>query len=455
MTDAILVSARVGETRVALTDGDSLVELHVFRDLAPHLTGNIYKAVIRSLAPEFEGAFLELEPGLSAFMAFKKQRPVSLTEGQSLLVRVTKAAVGSKPVEVSGRLELGGRLVQYRPHATTHEISGEIPKDIKQELLAFLATLPDLKGGVRLREAVRSATKTAVIAEINALQALWADIAKAADKAKAPRCIYREPHPALAFVRDHLTDAVKSVVFDRADLLAEAKQRLDGPFALDNSGDIFQQSGVDRQIDAIMSPRVSLPGGGWITIEETEALTAIDVNAGSPTHVLPAAELAFHTNLEAAREIIRQLRLRQIGGLVVIDFIDMANRGHGFAVLAELDKLMARDPAPLRRSGFSTFGLVELTRRKSGPSLTRQLTIRPPAAPTLETSGLQALRAVEASGAKTPGRAMILEVDAQTADWLNGAGAGLVGEVQKRIGASVDVQSRADFARGQANAYIK
>lgn len=454
MIDRILVSARIGETSVALLDDNSLVEFHVFRDLAPHLTGNIYKAAIRSLAPEFEGAFLELEPGLPAFMAIRKQRPLTLTEGQPLLVRVTKTATGDKPAEVSCRLELGGRLVQYRPLATTHEISGEIPKEIKQELLAFLATLPGLTGGVRLREAVRSATRTALAAEITALQALWADIAAAADKAKAPRCIYREPHPALAFVRDHLTDDVKSVVFDRADFLAEAKQRLDGAFTLDNSGDIFQKYGIDDQIDAIISPRIPLSGGGWITIEETEALTAIDVNAGSPIHVLSAAELALQTNLEAAREIIRQLRLRQIGGLVVIDFIDMANRGHGFAVLAELDKLMARDPAPIRRSGFSTFGLVELTRRKTGPSLTRQLATQGSMQLTLESSGLQALRVAEALGAKTPGRALSLEADPQTAGWLKGAGASLVATLQKHIGASVEICARPDFARGQANAYI-
>jgi ribonuclease G len=456
MTDTILTSAHIGETRVALLADGKVEALHFFRDLTPHLTGNIYWAVIRRLAPEFEGVFLELEPGLDAFLAVKGKSAEGLTEGQKLLVQVKKEAAGDKPAEVTRKIDLTGRATQFQPLGKVREISAAIEKSRKAELAEFLKGFENISGGIRLRAAAATTSHVDLAAELAAAQELWVDIQQAAGKVKAPRCLIREASPALRFLRDHLGGDIQKVIFDRAATLAEARNYLGPetpPLTLHKGGEMFSDFGVDAVLASLFDARIPLSGGGWIAIEETEALTAIDVNAGSPIKNQGAAELGLSTNREAAREIARQLRLRQIGGLVVVDFIDMPNAAYGQILLEDFDAFLKTDPFPVRRTGFSAFGLIELTRKKTGPSLIRQLAVPAALKPTLETSGLSALRLAEQTGKVAPGRPLVIESDGATAHWLEERRPALLAELQRRIGAEVKIKPREDFARGDTNAY--
>ena len=456
MTDRILISASVGEIRVALLADGKVVELHFFRDLTPSITGNIYLARVRRLAPEFQGAFLEIEPGVDAFLALKAKAGFGLTEGAKFLVQVNKDAEGEKPAEVTRKITLTGARLLFHPLGKGREISADIEKPRREELAAWLESLPEFTGGIRLRQAAGDDDTARIGEELAAAQELWADIQQR-EQGKAPACLYREGNPALRFLRDHAY-GVSEIVFDRAATLADAQKYLgsiNATLTLHKGNDLFAAHKVDAAIASLLSPRLSLPGGGWITIEETEALTAIDVNAGAPRRNMGAAVLAFQTNKEAAREIARQLRLRQIGGLIVVDFINMTGNTHGRQLLTEFDACLKSDPHPVRRTGFSAFGLVELTRKRSGPSLRQRLSAPAMILPTLATCGLQALALAERAGNAQPGRHLVIESDPATIDWLEGKRDTLLAELQSRIGASVTLKPRADFTRGQTNAYTE
>ncbi len=456
MTDTILVSAGIGETGIALISKDVVTEIHFFRQFAPAILHNVYFARLRRLAPEFAGAFVEIEPGKTAFLPDRKGRPaINRAEGAGLVVQVTKEQTGGKPPEVTENIGLKSRLLTLLPASTHIEIAKAIPADRKASLLELCHSLTEDKAGLRVRSSAAMADTTGIEQEYAALFNRWSQIQSAAQSAGKPHCLWQSPNPALEFVVNSITPDTQKIITDRAGMLADLKTATGFTDISMHNGNLFKIFDVEADIDSITDTRVQLKGGGWLNIEETEALTAIDVNAGAPDKSRPFDETVYNTNLTAAGEIARQLRLRQIGGLVVIDFINMKNKTHIRNVLSRLDQAIGTDPAPIRRTGFSAFGLIELTRKKTGPSLTALLTRKGGLAPAVDTLVLRALRHAECKGMEKPGGTLKMELAPDAARWLKSGHMPLITELAQRTGANVIIEENPDMASDCFSVYAE
>ena len=311
-----------------------------------------------------------------------------LKKGQTKLVQVTKEAISTKGPRVTAQVSLAGRFLVYMPFASKVGVSRKIENREQRHRLRDIVSklVPKDSGGWIIRTVADDLTEETCKREIDHLYGLWKKITKRSTSLRAPSLVQRETSLTRGIVRDLLSDKVDSLLVDSKMLYNEIEQYLNqvDPALLgrvklyDGATPLFDDADIEDEIRSLFQPRVDMPTGGYLVIQPTEALTSIDVNTGRYTGRRDPESTILKTNLEAAREVARQLRLRDIGGIIVVDFIDMETKGNRDKVLQELRTHLGRDRARTRAFAVSELGLIEMTRQRVRPSLWQSMTTECP-----------------------------------------------------------------------------
>jgi len=396
VNEQILINVTPQETRVAVTEQGSVQELHVERDTSRGIVGNIYLGRVCRVLPGMQSAFVEIGLARAAFLHVAdiwmarngdgQVKPIEriLSEGQTLLVQVVKDPIGSKGARLSTQVSIAGRLLVYLPQDPHIGISQRIEDVAERENLRekIHSLIPEGEsGGFIVRTVAETATDAELKADIDYLVTLWKQIQLAASTAAPQALLYQDLSLATRVLRDLVSDTTERVIVDSRETFARLKAFAEKytqaalPILEHYSGErpLFDLFAVEEEIEKALARRVDLKSGGYLIIDQTEALTTVDVNTGGFVSGRSFDDTIFKTNLEAAGAIARQLRLRNLGGIIIVDFIDMDTAEHRDAVLAEFRKALARDRTRVTVNGFSQLGLVEMTRKRTRESLAHVL----------------------------------------------------------------------------------
>jgi len=396
MNEDILINVTPQEARVAVIASGVVQELHIERAQSRGLVGNIYIGKVARVLPGMQSAFIEIGLERAAFLhvadIWEQRRngqaggvpakPIEkiLNEGQPLMVQVIKDPIGTKGARLSTQISIAGRLVVYLPQDPHIGISQRIENETERQHLrdTLQQLLPaDETGGYIIRTVAETAAEPELLADVQYLRKLWHDIRGRSLDSPAPTLLYQDLSLAQRVLRDFVHDETGRIIIDSrenfsrlrefaAEYMPNMLQRLEH-----YSGErpLFDLFNAEEEIQKALARRVDLKSGGYLIIDQTEAMTTADVNTGGFVGVRNFDDTIFKTNLEAAQVIARQLRLRNLGGIIVIDFIDMENEEHRNEVLAELQKALARDRTKITLNGFTALGLVEMTRKRTRESL--------------------------------------------------------------------------------------
>ncbi len=399
MASEILINVTPQETRVAVLEQGVVQELHIERSSARGLVGNIYLGRVARVLPGMQSAFVEIGLERAAFLHIADiwehrqnghgggdTRPIEkiLHEGQPLLVQVIKDPIGTKGARLSTQVSLAGRLLVYLPQDSHIGISQRIDNEAEREQLRERLTslLPqDLVGGFIIRTMAEAATEREMRSDIEYLTKLWRDLSQQSRSSPAPSLLYQDLSLAQRVLRDMVDDDTARIqvdsreTFGKMQAFAEQYTPTIAERIVHYAGErpLFDLASVEDEIEKALARRVDLKSGGYLIVDQTEALTTIDVNTGGFVGGRSFDDTIFKTNLEAAQVIARQLRLRNLGGIIIIDFIDMELADHRDAVLAELNRALERDRTRVTVNGFTQLGLVEMTRKRTRESLAHVL----------------------------------------------------------------------------------
>lgn len=474
--DELLINVMPGETRAAVMSGGALVELFVERRGRESLVGNVYLGRVERVLKGVDAAFVDLGIGRAGFLGLDAARDVGdglppadgdrigdyLTEGQAVTVQVVKDAIGRKGVQLARRITLPGRYLVYTPSQHRISVSRQIAdEDEQQRLSGLMAGLAEPGEGFILRTAAAGADAAELARDAEVLRDTWIDVEAARDQAAAPAMLRAELDPLLRIVRDSVQDGMSAVRIDSPGGFAAAKSfcerfmpRMAGRIVpYDGAEPLFEAYDVEGEIERALAPRLGLPSGGGIVIESTEALTAIDVNSGSFVAASGPEETALHTNREAAAEIARQIRLRNIGGLIVIDFIHMEEEADWAEVLGALEADLARDRTPSRVIGLTAAGLVEITRRRRRESLVQTMaaTCVPCAGAgwvrSAETVAYDLMRALRREARAAAPGALSVHASAEVVDVLEDEARGAFDELVGSLGRAVALNRAPGYDR--------
>ena len=392
MNEEILINVTPQETRVAILQQGAAQELHVERASGRGLVGNIYVGTVSRVLPGMQSAFIQIGLDRAAFLHIAdiwehrqngaEPKPIErlLYDGQRLLVQVIKDPIGTKGARLSTQISVAGRLLVYLPQDCHIGISQRIEDEAERQQLRerLQHLLPEGEtGGFIIRTMAETATDRDLTADIDYLRRTWAGIQECAKSLTAPTLLYQDLNLSLRVLRDMANDETERILVDSR----ETAQRLHA-FAQDYrlgfidrihhySGErpLFDLYGIEDEIERALARRVPLKSGGYLIIDQTEALTTVDVNTGGFVGGRSFDDTIFKTNLEAAHVIARQLRLRNLGGIIIVDFIDMENVTHRESVLSEFRKALSLDRTRVTANGFTSLGLVEMTRKRTRESL--------------------------------------------------------------------------------------
>jgi len=405
----ILINWAPQETRVAVVENGAVQELHVERALERGRVGNIYTGRVARVLPGMQSAFIDIGLERAAFLhvadlqvsggarigggsatargesGIPPSQPIEklVFEGQTLVVQVIKDPIGSKGARLSAQISIAGRLLVFLPQDDHIGISQKIgSQELREQLRArVLALAGDGGGGFILRTNAEEASDAELADDIRYLRKTWAAVRERSFKSPAGTLLHQDLSLPERVLRDMVDDTTQAVRIDsrmQFDLL----QKFGTEFTptsvrklelYNGERPIFDLNKIDDEIAGALARRVELKSGGYLIIDQTEALTTVDVNTGGYVGARNFDDTIFKTNLEAALAIARQLRLRNLGGIIIIDFIDMVREDHRAAVLAELRKQLAHDRTRITVSGFTQLGLVEMTRKRTRESLAHML----------------------------------------------------------------------------------
>jgi ribonuclease G len=395
MSEDILINITPQETRVALILQGAVQELHIERTLSRGMAGNIYLGKVVRVLPGMQSAFIDIGLERAAFLhvadiwearphdnSATAPTPIEklLYDGQSLMVQVIKDPIGTKGARLSTQISIAGRMLVYLPQDSHIGISQRIENEAEREQLRGKVQRlvpPDEKGGFIIRTMAEDASEPDLQMDIDYLRKTWSTITQQSKSKPAPALLYQDLNLAQRVLRDFVDDETSTIQIDSRENFQKLQQfgSVYTPSVLAKlvhyTGErpLFDLYGVEEEIQRALGRRVDLKSGGYLIIDQTEAMTTIDVNTGSYVNGRNFDDTVFKTNLEAAHAIARQLRLRNLGGIIVLDFIDMESAEHRNAVLAELGKALSRDRSKVSVSGFSALGLVEMTRKRTRESL--------------------------------------------------------------------------------------
>lgn len=407
MRKDIIVEAAPHETRIAILEDNHLVELLVERPESERIVGNILKGTVTAVLPGIQAAFVDVGMEKAAFLhasdvsnasdgidfgddeapangsggrGRERERLIQdvVKEGQELLVQITKEPIGTKGPRVTSQTSLPGRFLVLVPNEDYVGVSRRIDEWAEKRRLRDLAkTMKPSNVGIIVRTAALGKSETEFQADLKMLTLLWKRIETQGKRSKAPALLHKEMEITSTIIRDLFTPDVDSLIIDSRAIYKETIAYLKNiapalrsrVHLYDGTAPIFDAYGIEIEIGKALHRKVWLKHGGYIVIDHTEALVTIDVNSGRYAGAHDHEDTAYQTNMESCAEIARQLRLRDIGGIIVIDFIDMEDRGHRRQVYQELQNALKRDRSRTRMSEISEFGLIEMTRQRIRPSL--------------------------------------------------------------------------------------
>ena len=402
MSDELLINVNEFETRVALMGGGMLQELHIARSRGYSLTGNIYLGRVQRVVPGMQAAFVDVgleRPGFLHVRDMRRRGAVAedsgeepmpdirdlAAAGQSLLVQVVKDPISSKGARLSTQLTLASRYVVLMPFSNHIGISQRIEAEEDRARLTGVIEEIRSRRGVEMGFIARTASDSVdggtLEADIDRLLATWDTVLESRAQSACPAPVYLELPMQARIVRDLSGPDVDRIVIDDESTRRRVEQFVDRHLpglaccieAHEGPRPLFEHFGVDDELARALRPKVEMKCGGHLVIEQTEAMTTVDVNTGSYLGAYSLEETAYRTNLEAARAIPRQLRLRNLGGIIVIDFIDMHDEEHQRHVLRVLEKACEKDSARVCVEGFSSLGLVQMSRKRTRGSLEQQV----------------------------------------------------------------------------------
>ncbi|TCK17543.1 RNAse G [Thiogranum longum] len=395
MTVELLVNVTPQETRVAVVENGMLQEVFIERARCRGLVGNIYKGIVSRVLPGMQAAFIDIGLDRAAFLhasditsaeeSEKAEQNAEdsitrlLQEGQEILVQVIKDPLGTKGARLTTRITIPSRYLVFMPGAGNVGVSQRIEDEDERQRLreAVLGARGEQGGGYILRTAAEDATSEAVASDLEFLQRLWASIQEGIGKVGPGGVVHEDLPLALRVLRDISDAEVEKLRIDSRETFQRVEKFVaqftpalkDKLEYYPGERPIFDLYGIDDEIQKALERKVQLKSGGHLVIDQTEAMTTIDVNTGAYVGHRNLEETIFKTNLEAAQAIVRQLRLRNLGGIIIVDFIDMQNEDHKRQVIRALEKHIERDQANCHISEISSLGLVQMTRKRTRESL--------------------------------------------------------------------------------------
>jgi len=402
-SNELIVNVSNRETRIALLEDGKLMEFRVERE--ERVVGSIFKGIVQNVLPGMEAAFVDIGLERNAYLSIAdilpegsgdnspasvrrselRRRKIKdlLKPGQQVMVQVTKGPRGTKGARVSSRISLPGRYVVLMPESTSVGVSRKIEDRRERERLKKIGEKICPEGfGLIMRTECEARTELELRSDVLYLVHVWEEVTKQAKRLRAPACVHRDQTLLFRTVRDVFGETITRMTIDDPDeyekvhviAKAVAPAMVSKIQLYDRSEPIFDFYGIEKELDRIMQHHVPLRSGGYLVIDEMEALTAIDVNTGKHIGSTALNDTIIQTNMEAADEILRQLRLRDMGGIIVCDFIDMEDAVAKKKVYDHFDKGLERDRARTRIGKISSLGLLELTRKRTGESVTQEIT---------------------------------------------------------------------------------
>ena len=478
----MLINARVPEElRIAIVEDDVLENFQVEVAERGLTRGNIYRGTIASIQPSLNAAFIDYGAERHGFLSIQDVVPAAyykepaknrrarieevLERGRSIVVQVTREPEGSKGAALTTDLSLAGRYLVLTPLDDSEGVSRKVQdEETRRKLREIVDKLERPAGsGIIIRTNALGQNKTALNRDLNALLRLWKRVSTEARQSKGIRLLYSDQDLILRALRDYLDNSVQEVLADNDDAHAKVKDYMRSFMPRSRTrlvryserSPLFAKFGLDAQIESIYERRVDLPSGGSIVIDRTEALVAVDVNSGRSTRASSQEDTALGTNLESAREVARQLRLRDLGGLIVVDFIDMDRRGNRAKVEKTMRDAMKSDKARFTVSRISKNGLLEINRQRIQQALLVR-TYRP--CPTCdgigriasaELVGLRLLRQIEARATEGFAGTVRIELHPELADAFQNARRLEIADLEREFDLRVEVIASSSLHRSE------
>jgi len=498
MRREIIINASVSETRIAILEEKELVEVMVERPEAVRRVGDIYKGRVNAVLPGMQAAFVDLGLEKSAFLHASDLHPSetdfedlfeeeeveerkpgggrgrrdepapriedALKKGQEVLVQITKEPIGTKGPRVTTQISLPGRYLVLMPGHDHVGVSRKIEdRAERSRLKGLIREIRPKDAGIIVRTVGAEQGKQEFQSDIRYLEQLWQKIEKQTQRSRAPALLHQEMEFTTGLIRDIFTEDVGQLVIDSKEEYAQILRYL-GTYAPElkarvkhyrGEAPVFDHFGIEGEIEKAMERKVWLKKGGYITIDQTEALVAIDVNTGRFTGKKSQEETILKTNLEAAEEIARQLRLRDLGGIIVLDFIDMEDEGNRKAVVDTLRNRLKRDRARTKAFAVSDLGLVEMTRQRQRPSLANYFTDGCPECEgsgrvlSLSSATLKIERMLRRVGQRSKEKVLILRVHPDVAVHLVEQNADRLGKIEKGYRLRVEIRDDPSLRRDE------
>ena len=468
MSQELFINVTDAEIRAALMEETVLIDLIVERRERVSVVGNIYLGRVERVMSGMEAAFVDIGLSRSGFLGLDggKRRngeaDIPVHEGEAVVVQITKDAIAGKGVQLSRRLTLPGRYLVYAPLQDRVMVSRQIEDETERDrLTALMADLADDGEGFIVRTASVGATAEELEADRDQLRDTWAAIEDARAAMKAPSCLHADIDPVLRVLRDYALDDIDAVYVDDAAAADSARKFCEKvmPGMAErvtlHSGPqlMFEQYGIEEEIERACSRRIDMMFGGSLVIESTEALTSIDVNSGRFEGASDLEQMAYRTNCEAAVEAARQIRLRNISGLIVVDFIHMENDGNWDEILRLMEGVTGRDRNPTRILGVTEAGLVEVTRRRRRAPLLHTMTEICAACgglgrvKSVDAVSIEILRALQRESRVSPPGDIVLYAAEDVVDSLENGFGVLVDGIEDDTGRTIILRSDDEYGR--------
>ncbi|MCP3944941.1 MAG: Rne/Rng family ribonuclease [Desulfobacteraceae bacterium] len=481
MNRKILINALdPDENRIATIVDNKLDQFHIETAAKQVTQGNIYKGIVTRVEQSLHAVFVDYGEQKNGFLQKNeihsdyfqevetKEKALFnlIKKGQEMIVQVTKNPINQKGAMLTTFISLPGRFGVLMPGNTTKGVSRKIDEeDERKRLVGILKSIKIPEGfGMIVRTAGKNATKTMLTSDLKYLMRVWKNIDKLAMENEAPSLLYKEQSLAVRSLRDYFTTDITEILIDSPGTFKEvqdfismiAPKQKNIVKLYKGEKPIFSKYQLEDQISSIYRREVQLKSGGFLVIEQTEALVSIDVNSGKSTKKKNIEETAFHTNLESAEEVARQLRLRDMGGLIVVDFIDMKERKHKAEITKSLKKHLKVDKAKTKVGGITTFGLLEMSRQRIRHSITygsyepcRHCNGRG-TTPSVETQGMAFLRQLNLKTIKTEIKQVNCLIPKEVAYYILNTKREELTEIESKRDVSITIEIDPEMVSGQS-----
>lgn len=473
MLKEIVVNVGEEETRVAVIEDKLLVEIYIERSINQRLVGNIFKGRVENVLPGMQAAFVNVGLEKNAFLYVEDALPANspdgsghagytlganicdvLKQGQEILVQIVKEPIGTKGPRVTTHITLPGRYLVLMPTVDYIGISRRIESEKERERLKDLAARVKPEGmGVIVRTVAEGVEEEELRQDIALLTKLWRKILSRSAHGTVPNVVHRDLELVQRILRDVFTEDVDRLILDSRyeyekvlELQDISNPRLKIKVFLDERENIFEEYGIEQEIERALNHKIWLKCGGYLVIDQAEALTAIDVNTGKYVGITNLEDTVLKTNLEAASEIAHQLRLRKIGGIIIVDFIDMVQEAHRNEVLHVLEEDIKKDKTKTNILGITQLGLVEMTRKKVRPSLAEVLQKPCPYCDgrgkvlSEETLGINFKNQIYNAARQTTAETILVEANPAVAARLIGSGGASLRDLETKTGKSLYIR---------------